>query len=132
MASHHRFSRRSLLALQTVKPQLRDLATIALELSRFDFCVTCGIRTPKEQSELYKLGKTTTMKSKHLPDPKDGLASAIDFAVFNESGLITWDSSYYKPVIQSFFHASAELGIKINSGGLWKDFADYPHIELKG
>lgn len=124
----YKFSQNSLKNLEGVHPDLIRVAKRALEISPYDFGITNGVRTEEEQRDLVESGASQTMNSYHLIQ-KDGYSHAIDFAVW-AGGKITWDIKYYRPVIQSFFTAAIELGIQIESGGLWRSFVDGPHIQL--
>jgi peptidoglycan LD-endopeptidase CwlK len=122
---HHKFSQRSLDRLQGVNPSLVEVAHRALELSKYDFGITEGLRTIERQKELVNQGASQTMNSKHI----DG--NAIDIGVYVESGL-TWEIQYYRKVAQAFFTAAIELGVQIEWGGLWESFLDGPHFQIKG
>lgn len=125
----HRLSRNSLMKLEGVHPSLVKLVHRALVLSKYDFGITCGVRTPHEQQDLYATGKSQTLNSKHLPQD-DGFSHAIDFAVYVD-GKLTWGNKYYRKVIQAFVTAAIELGIQVEFGGLWESFVDGPHVQLK-
>jgi peptidoglycan L-alanyl-D-glutamate endopeptidase CwlK len=124
-----KLSQRSLENLSSCEESLIILAKRALELSPYDFGITCGIRTIEEQKNLVESGASQTMKSRHLPNA-NGKAEALDFAVY-VGGKLVWDRKYYRKVIQAFFTAAIELGIQIEAGGLWENFVDGPHIQLK-
>lgn len=121
---HHKFSQRSLDRLQGVNPDLVKVAHRALELSKYDFGITEGLRTVDRQKELVDQGASQTMNSKHIG------GNAIDIGVYIESGL-TWEIRYYRKVAQAFFTAAIELGVQIEWGGLWESFIDGVHFELK-
>lgn len=108
---------------------LERVAVLALKYSKYDFGITCSLRTIEEQEQLVKDGKSQTMKSRHLPN-EQGVSEAIDFAVYL-NGSITWSIRYYRVVAQAFFRAAIELGVDIEWGGLWETFVDGPHVQLR-
>lgn len=126
---HHRFSQRSLDRLALAHPDLERVAVLALKYSKYDFGITCSLRTVEEQEQLVKDGKSQAMKSRHLPN-EQGVSEAIDFAVYL-NGSITWSIRYYRVVAQAFFRAAIELGVEIEWGGLWETFVDGPHVQLR-
>jgi peptidoglycan L-alanyl-D-glutamate endopeptidase CwlK len=126
---HHRFSKSSLNRLSMAHDDLERVAVLALKHSKYDFGITCSLRTIEEQEQLVKEGKSQTMKSRHLPN-EQGVSEAIDFAVYL-NGSITWSMRYYRVVAQAFFRAAIELGVEIEWGGLWETFSDGPHVQLR-
>lgn len=125
----YKFSERSEKLLEQCEPSLARVAKLALRHSRYDFAITSTLRTKEEQERLVRDGKSQTMLSRHLPN-KNGLSEALDFAVYANGG-ITWQDRYYKTVIQAFFRAAIDLGVQIESGGLWQTPIDFPHIQLR-
>lgn len=100
------------------------------EQTGHDLLVTCTLRSTDEQAALYAQGRTkpgqivtqldgTTAKSKHNSVP----ARAIDVAVLVH-GKVSWDAALYKPLVA----LAATYGLV--SGGSWKTFKDWPHLEL--
>lgn len=124
-----KFSKASERHFNGVHPDLIAVARKTLELSPYDFMITCGLRTKGEQRILVQTGKSSTMNSRHLPGKKNKMSHAIDFAVLID-GKITWDFKYYKAVASAFKKASKLLSIPIEWGGDWKSFIDGPHVQL--
>jgi len=114
---------RSLKALVGVHPDLVAVVKRAAEIMPGGFIVTEGMRTKERQRELFAKGLSKTMNSRHL------VGLAVDFAPLID-GDVTWKTPAFLPVIKAFKTASAELKIPIVSGGDWKTFRDFPHIEL--
>lgn len=123
------FGQTSRKYLYTCEPKLQEVARRALELSPYDFGITCGVRTMAEQKAAVAAGASTTLHSRHLAN-ENGLSEALDFAVY-VGGKLTWEERYYRKVVQAFFSAAIELGVQIESGILWETFIDGPHIQLK-
>ena len=128
----HRWSQRSLKNLD-VHPDLRRVADRALELlaaTDYDFTITDGGRTKKEQEEFVRTGKSKTMKSRHLGGfALDYIALVWDERLKRKVG--TYEPSAMKIIADAFKRAGRELGIPVEWGGDWKSFADMPHIQLR-
>jgi peptidoglycan L-alanyl-D-glutamate endopeptidase CwlK len=135
------FSRSSLEALESVHPDLRAVAKLALSYSPLDFGVTEGARTFERQANMFDESKkalrdpasgkvvlTNTLQSKHLIQ-EDGYAHAIDIVVWY-GGKTTYRNRHYRPVIQAFIRAAIDLGVQIEFGHLWRSLVDSCHIEL--
>ena len=115
--------RKSLAYLSDVHPDLKLLAVEALKISKYDFGITCGMRTAEQQQKEVDAGRSTTSNSRHLT------GHAIDFVVY-VNGSVTWDIKYYRKVIQAFVTTAINIGVQVEFGGLWSDLVDGPHIEL--
>lgn len=124
MVKEYKFSKRSLNNLQGVNPNLVKLMKIAIKHSPYDFMVTEGIRTIERQQELYKQGKSKTMKSYHL------LGKAVDIALIVD-GVVSWDFALYREVAKHIKKIAKEQGINITWGGDWKNFKDGPHFQIE-
>jgi peptidoglycan L-alanyl-D-glutamate endopeptidase CwlK len=114
---------RSEKALVGVHPDLVAVTKRAAELMPGGFIITEGMRTKERQRILFAKGLSKTMNSRHL------VGLAVDFAPLID-GEVTWKTPAFLPVIKAFKTASADLKIPIVSGGDWKTFRDFPHIEL--
>lgn len=149
--SEFRFSKKSLVKLEGVHPNLVKVVKRALELSNIDFLVLEGVRTTARQKELIRLKKSQTMQSKHLVQ-NDGYGHAVDLAPYP----ISWQLEEFYPIALAMKIAAEELNIKIRWGGGWcvlnnyngtpeqivkeysqarlktrrKAFIDAPHFEL--
>jgi peptidoglycan L-alanyl-D-glutamate endopeptidase CwlK len=114
---------RSLAALKGVHGDLVRVVKRAAELAPGSFIVTEGLRTVERQRDLFARGLSKTMKSRHLT------GHAIDFAPLID-GQVTWKTPAFLPVIAAFKRVAADMKVPIVSGGDWRTFKDYPHIEL--
>ncbi len=120
---------RSEKALAGVHPDLVAVVRRAAEIMPGGFIITEGMRTKERQRALFAKGLSKTMNSRHL------YGLAVDFAPLIDTDgdgdkEVTWKTPAFLPVIKAFKQAATELGIPIVSGGDWKSFKDYPHIEL--
>lgn len=124
MKKIYKFSKRSLKNLVGVHPKLVNLMKEAIKESPYDFMVTEGIRTIERQKELFKQGKSKTMKSYHL------LGKAVDIALIVD-GDISWNFALYREVAKHIKKIAREQGINITWGGDWKNFKDGPHFQIE-
>lgn len=133
------FGNKSLDKLKTCHP---DIQKVMLEaIKEVDFTVICGVRTPDEQFELYKQGRTLqdgkwiktgatvtnidgkSKKSEHNYTP----SRAIDIAPYP----IDWNNTKrFLDLSKVVLRVAKELGIDLDWGGDWTSFKDYPHYEL--
>jgi peptidoglycan LD-endopeptidase CwlK len=147
--NNYRFGSRSLAELEGVDEGLVAVCHRALELSRIDFGVYDGLRTPDEQRLLVQTGVSQTLNSKHLT------GQAVDLVPFI-GGRFRWE---WKPIFEiaaAVRLAAVEQDIRIIWGGSWteltnttespesmylnyirrkqaegeKPFADGPHMQL--
>lgn len=107
--------------IEDLTPEMQNLYKLfeaTCHAAGLDFIVTCTTRTKEEQAKLVAQGFSKTMNSKHLT------GEAFDIAVLL-NGKITWKSKYYEP----FCQIGESIGLA--SGGLWKNFRDFPHFEYR-
>jgi peptidoglycan L-alanyl-D-glutamate endopeptidase CwlK len=71
-----RYGTASLNHLAGVTPRLRRVFLSAINLC--DITIIDGIRTRAEQERNLANGASTTLRSKHLPQPPDNLSRAVD------------------------------------------------------
>jgi hypothetical protein len=117
-----KFSKRSLDNLVGVHPDLVAVVTLALELTKVDFCVIEGLRDKKKQEQLVKAGASKTMNSRHLTGHAVDLAPYID-------GKIRFDWPPFYDIARAMKSAAQILDIDVEWGGTWK-FKDGPHFQL--
>ncbi|WP_029085738.1 M15 family metallopeptidase [Brevundimonas aveniformis] len=138
----HVLSARSRTRLQGVHPDLIRVVERAIQLSRQDFTVLEGVRTPERQKQLYAQGRTKpgrkvtwTLNSRHFVNPMTGYGHAVDLAPFP----IDWsDLTKFDAISRAMFDAAKELGIAIRWGADWdrdgqpreRGETDSPHFEL--
>ncbi len=127
----YKLGTRSLQNLSGVHPDLVAVVKRAIEITDQDFTVIEGIRNINRQRKLFKLGRSTTMNSRHLT----GHAVDISPYPFNgdvdEDGVVNiedWDQYY--PIEEAMKLAADELGVDLEWGGDWKSFKDGPHWQL--
>ena len=136
-------SKASLDKLQGVHPKLVDVVKRAIELTKQDFKVLEGVRTPERQKELYAQGRTKpgpkvtwTLNSNHFVNKKTGYGHAVDLVPYP----VDWETlSKFDAIQKAMFAAAKELGVTIRWGADWdqdgkpreRGESDSPHFEIK-
>jgi len=148
-----KLSKKSLAKLKGVNNDLVKVVKCAIDLTRVDFGVICGLRTAEEQRALVEKGASQTMKSKHI----DGLA--VDLMAY-VGGRASWELSVYDNIADAMKEAAKLEDVKIRWGAAWhindiastnlsmeeamneyidlrrgqgrRPFIDGPHFELSG
>jgi len=112
-----------------VDERLIRIAHRAIQITRIDFGIsnTGGIRSAKAQNKLFKEGKSKADGYDKTSKHQEGKALDV-YAWVN--GSASWEKEYLAQVACAFLQAANELQIKIQWGGLWKNFEDLPHFEL--
>ena len=126
--SQWHLSARSEARMVGVHSDLKAVVRRAIELSPFDFGITSGKRTAKQQNALFK--KCASQLDGYSKISRHQTGHAVDFVVYDEDGKVTWGFSYYEQVSWAFKQAARELGVSIVWGGDWTSLKDGPHVEL--
>ncbi|MBU6955749.1 M15 family metallopeptidase [Hahella sp. HN01] len=115
--------KRSKSRLVGLHPDIVKVVERAIQKTPIDFTVLEGLRTIERQKELYKAGKSKTMRSRHLTGHAVDLGALVN-------GAITWEARYYQILADAVKQAAEELGISIEWGGDFNGFFDGPHYQL--
>lgn len=128
---------RSEVLLNHMHPDLAKVLRRFSDISPLKFRLTEVLRTPERQAQLVKAGASQTLKSRHLPHPKDGLSRAFDLIPLvdiNQDGKITTEEMYAWPLYHKLApvlkQAARDVGVPIEWGGDWRTFKDGPHWQL--
>ena len=105
-------SQKSLNRLEGVNDDMVRVVKKAIELTKVDFGVICGLRTVEEQEELVAKGASQTMKSKHI----DGLA--VDLMAYL-GGRASWELNLYDDIADSMKEAAKLENVGIRWGAAW-------------
>ena len=105
-------SERSLSRLEGVNDRLSKVVKSAIDYTKIDFGVTCGLRTVEEQKELVESGASQTMNSKHL----DG--NAVDLVAY-VGPKISRELNVYDDVAEAIKTAAMEHDLSIRWGAAW-------------
>ena len=112
-----KLSKRSLNNLRGVHPDLAACVNLAIDLTKVDFGVTCGLRTLEEQKELVAKGASQTMNSKHLRQG-DGFSHAVDLVCYI-GPRISWELNLYDDIADAMKEASQRLAVSLKWGAAW-------------
>ena len=119
-----KFSTKSMERLKELNTDLQAILLEAIKIT--DFTILCGYRGEEEQEKAFKEGKSKARfgQSKHNFKP----SLAVDIAPYP----IDWqDLKRFAFMAGVVFAIAEQKNIKIDWGGNWTSFKDYPHFELK-
>ncbi len=108
----YKLSQRSLDRLEGVDERLQAVVRHAINATKTDFGVICGMRTLEEQRALVEKGASQTMKSKHL----DG--HAVDLMAYIGSRA-SWELNLYDDIADAMAEAAREVDVPIRWGAAW-------------
>lgn len=114
-----KLSTRSKDRLEGVHPDLVATVERAIQLTKVDFGVTCGLRTLQEQKDLVAKGASQTMNSKHLRQG-DGYSHAVDVVAYI-GPRISWEVALYDDICDAMAIAAREVGCPIKWGAAWTE-----------
>ena len=114
-----KLSKRSLGKLEGVHPDMVATVKRAIELTKVDFGITCGLRTLEEQKRLVATGRSQTMNSKHIPQ-SDEYSHAVDCLAYVD-GEGCWEINVYDDVCDAMAAAAKETGASIKWGAAWSE-----------
>lgn len=120
-----KLSKRSMSRLEGVREDLHSTVLKAIQLSRCDFGVSCGVRSIEEQKSLLAKGASQTMASKHLIQD-DGYSHAVDLICYID-GRVSWELNLYDDIADAMKEAADELDVGIVWGAAWhiKDLRNF-------
>ena len=107
-----KLSQRSLDKLEGVHQDMVKCVKSAIEWTKVDFGVICGMRTEAEQRELVDKGASQTMASKHL----EGLA--VDLMAYCGSRA-SWELNLYDDIADAMAQAAKTHNVAIKWGAAW-------------
>ncbi|EFS20813.1 endolysin [Fusobacterium necrophorum subsp. funduliforme] len=138
-----RFSQNSLDKMSRVHPNLVAFMKELIQVSPFDFKITSGMRTAKEQANLYQQGRikpglvvTNADGYKYCSNHQekvDGYGYAVDVCIlkYTSKGDIDWNFKYYKELYEIAKKNSLLEKYGIEWAGNWKKFQEGAHYQLK-
>ena len=110
--------------LEGVDERLKAIVIECAVRCSYPFNVSEGLRTEEQQREYVRLGKSRTMKSKHLT------GKAVDlYPLSLDRKVVDW--SRFEELADLMFQVASDQGVEIVWGGHWKTFVDKCHFELK-
>jgi len=108
-----KLSQRSFQRLAGVDAALQETVKLAIQKSKIDFGVICGMRTKEEQEVLVAKGASKTMKSKHLE------GKAVDLMAYIDGGRASWELNLYDEIADAMKEASKETEVDLRWGACW-------------
>lgn len=129
--------------IQKLHPSVRDEAYRIIEECNISLTgkakirITHGLRTFKEQDELYALGRTKPGKKVTNANAGKSIHNygfAVDICLIIDDKIASWDTvkDWDNDTIADWYECVkifAKYGW--NWGGNWKNFKDFPHFEKK-
>jgi peptidoglycan L-alanyl-D-glutamate endopeptidase CwlK len=108
-----KLSARSLTRLEGVNPNLIKVVKRAIELTKVDFAVTEGLRTPERQRELFAKGASQVKEGgTHVA------GRAVDLVAFLDNR-ISWELNLYDDIADAMKAAALELNVGLRWGAAW-------------
>tara|TARA_Y100000593_G_C4106440_1_gene235803 strand:+ start:117 stop:584 length:468 start_codon:yes stop_codon:yes gene_type:complete len=107
-----KLSKRSIERLEGVNPKLTAVVMRAIQLTKIDFGVICGMRTPEEQKRLVEIGASQTMNSKHL------VGRAVDLMAYID-GRGCWELNVYDEIADAMKQSAIEADVGLVWGAAW-------------
>jgi len=108
-----KLSQRSFQRLAGVDEALQETVKLAIQKTKIDFGVICGMRNLKEQEALVAKGASKTMKSKHLE------GKAVDLMAYIDGGRASWELNLYDEIADAMKEASKETEVDLRWGACW-------------
>ena len=107
----YKLGKRSLDRLIGVDERMVAVVKYAINVTKQDFSVICGLRTIEEQRVLVAKGASQTMKSKHI----DGLA--VDLMAYVDGG--RWELNLYDEIADAMAEGARAIDVPIIWGAAW-------------
>ena len=107
----YKLGKGSLAKLEGIDDRMIAVVKYAINVTKQDFSVICGMRTIEEQKVLVAKGASQTMKSKHI----DGLA--VDLMAYVNGG--RWELNLYDEIADAMSEAAREIDVPIVWGAAW-------------
>ena len=115
----YRLGSRSIQELTGVKDELVTLASLGILHTPVDFTVFDGLRTQEEQQELFNIGASHVLKSKHMT------GDAIDLVPWI-GGKARWEQTACERIAKTIWCLATLHNIKLRWGAVW----DRPFLDL--
>lgn len=125
-----KLSDRSKERMEQVDDRLQQLAFAAITRTKVDFGIPAdgGLRTAERQKELFDKGVSKCDGYNNKSYHQTG--KALDFYAYVD-GKASWEPEHLAMVACAFLETASIVGIRLEWGGLFQNFNDFPHIQLK-
>ena len=148
----YNLSNRSKTRLKGVHPFLMEVFELGIKDSPYDFGIPQygGLRTSKDQRELYNIGRTVDVGIRKPVTYTDGVNKVSNHQIrmgygwagdiyIYINGRASWNVDKLQAVAEHLINISEKLSeekeeykdLYLSWGGFWTKFKDYPHFEIK-
>ena len=117
-------TQRDLIRLRGVNPDLVRVVKRCAEISSINFFVIQGLRTLAEQKKHVALGKSQTMRSRHLT------GHAVDLGILKPDKTADWAWDSFVKLNRDMMKAATLEDVPLEWGGAWKTIKDGDHWQL--
>ena len=107
----YKLGKGSLAKLEGIDERMIAVVKYAINVTKQDFSVICGMRTIEEQKVLVAKGASQIMKSKHI----DGMA--VDLMAYVDGG--RWELNLYDEIADAMAEGAREIDVPIVWGAAW-------------
>ncbi len=106
-----------------------EIIDYALKISKVDFGIPAdgGLRSGKRQKQLFDAELSKCDGINNVSAHQRGLAFDVYAYV---DGKANWERTHLTSVAAAILQAASVLGYKLEWGGHWKSFCDFPHFQL--
>ena len=107
----YKLGNRSKEKLEGVDERMIAIVRYAINVTKQDFSVICGLRTMDEQRALVAKGASQTMKSKHIG------GNAVDLMAYVDGG--RWELNLYDEIADAMAEGARAISTPVKWGAAW-------------
>jgi peptidoglycan L-alanyl-D-glutamate endopeptidase CwlK len=107
----YKLGNRSKEKLEGVDERMVSIVRYAINVTKQDFSVICGLRTMDEQRALVAKGASQTMKSKHIG------GNAVDLMAYVDGG--RWELNLYDEIADAMAEGARAISTPVKWGAAW-------------
>ena len=107
----YKLGNRSKEKLEGVDERMIAIVRYAINVTKQDFSVICGLRTIDEQRALVAKGASQTMKSKHIG------GNAVDLMAYVDGG--RWELNLYDEIADAMAEGARAISTPVKWGAAW-------------
>ena len=107
----YKLGNRSKEKLEGVDERMVSIVRYAINVTKQDFSVICGLRTIDEQRALVAKGASQTMKSKHIG------GNAVDLMAYVDGG--RWELNLYDEIADAMAEGARAISTPVKWGAAW-------------
>jgi peptidoglycan L-alanyl-D-glutamate endopeptidase CwlK len=107
----YKLGKSSKAKLEGVDERMTAIVRYAINVTKQDFSVICGLRTIDEQRALVAKGASQTMKSKHIG------GNAVDLMAYVDGG--RWELNLYDEIADAMAEGARAISTPVKWGAAW-------------